>query len=54
MKPGQPCTIYEEIGKLIAREFSLAARIDRARRKHRARRHLLRALRLAKVKELAA
>lgn len=47
-------TIEEEIAELVAREFSLAARIDKARKQHKRRRHLLRVQRLAKAEELAA
>jgi len=49
---GQACTIEQDIAYLVAAEFSLEARIDRA--KHKPRRHLVRALKLAKVQEMAA
>jgi hypothetical protein len=52
--PGQPCFIERDIAELVAREFSVAARLDRARRNHRARGHLLRYQRLAKAIEVAA
>lgn len=51
---GQPCHIERAIADLVAREFSLAARIERARKSHRARRHLLRFQRLSKAAEIAA
>lgn len=50
----QPCTIEQEIASLVAAEFSLEARIDRAKLKHKPRRHLVRALKLAKAQDLAA
>ena len=43
-----------EVAALVRREFSIEARIDRARRQHRARRHLIRFYRLAKAAEIAA
>lgn len=52
--PGQPCDIEQAIAELIARDFSLEARIARAQRLHRKRRHLLRLQRLAKAVEVAA
>jgi len=51
---GQACTIEQDIAYLVAAEFSLEARIDRAKLKHKPRRHLVRALKLAKVQEMAA
>lgn len=52
--PGQSCNIEQEMAEQIARDFSLEARLDRARRLHRARRHLLRYQRLSKAQEIAA
>ncbi len=54
IEAGQPCHIERDIADLVAREFSLQARIERATRAHRARRHLLRYQRLAKAAEIAA
>ncbi len=51
---GQPCFIERDIAELVEREFSLQARIARATKAHRARRHLLRYQRLARAAEIAA
>lgn len=53
-EPGQPCHIEQAIAELVEREFSLSARLARATKQHRARRHLLRAMRLQKALEVAA
>lgn len=53
-EPGQPCHIEQDIAELIAREFSLSARLARATKQHCARRHLLRYQRLSKAQEVAA
>ena len=45
---------FEESAALVDREFSLPARISRARRNHKRRSHLLRHQRLAKAAELVA
>ena len=51
---GQPCHIERDIAALVAWEFSLAARIERARKRHSAVRHLVRFQRLQKAVEVAA
>ncbi len=51
---GQPCHISADIAELVAREFSLSARIERAKKAHRSRRHLLRYQQLVRAAEIAA
>ena len=51
----QPAPQLErDIAALVRAEFSIEARIERARKHHKARRHLIRAQRLAKAGELNA
>lgn len=52
--PGQSCHIEADIAELIARDFSLEARLARAVRQHRPRKHLRRYRKLTKAMELAA
>ncbi len=57
MTPGQPCTLYEDIAELIARDpliSDVAARIVWLRKRHKPVKRLQRYLKLAKAKEIVA
>ena len=52
--PGSGASIEHAIAELVKREFSIEARVARAVKHHKPRRHLVRYLHLSKALEIAA